>query len=287
MKEEAIMRSYAIIVAADLPTSEEVLALVKRVGGIVDGVKIGEATLLEYGTAILAKIRDIIDDKPLLVDLKIADIGFLNGQTWQGTNAKIIGAIQGSGATHVTVHGFPGAMSVAEAVAAAKEAGIGALLLPLMSHAGAGLFFSRPLDRSELMYSAIKAGLDIQLPEQPECKDVTEAILLLGEALEVGGYIGPATRPLDLERYRGITSRPIWCPGFGRQDRQGRDLEEQLRQWSQIVGPSSAAIVGSAIFAAPDPKAAAVEIVQMRDRVVTSSQTRFRGPESGLAPSQE
>lgn len=271
MKNEAIMKSYAIILAADLPTSEGVLDLVKRVGGIVDGIKIGEATLLESGSAILGKIRDIIRDKPLLVDLKIADIGFLSGHSWQGTNAKIIGSMKGSGATHVTVHGFPGPVSVAEAAATAREAGIRVLLLPLMSHAGAGLFFSRSVDREELMYAAIKAGLDVQLPEQSECRDVTEAILLLGEALGVDGYVGPATRPLDLERYRSMTSKPIWCPGFGRQDRQGRDLEEQFRQWSKIVGASSAAIVGSAIFGASDPVAAAAEIVEMRDKVMMSS----------------
>jgi orotidine 5'-phosphate decarboxylase subfamily 1 len=265
------MRDYAIVLAADLPTPDEVLALVKRVGGIVDGIKIGEATLLESGKEVLSRIRDVIHEKPLLVDLKIADIGFLNGKTWQGTNAKIISSLRGSGATHVTAHGFPGPTSVAEAAETARDAGIGVLLLPLMSHAGAGLFFSRPLDRSDLMYTSIKAGIDIQLSEHSDCKDVTEAILLLGEALGVDGYIGPATRPLDLERYRSITQRPIWCPGFGRQDRQGRDLEEQLRQWSRIVGKASAAIVGSAIFNASDPVAAAREIVELRDKVVSEA----------------
>ncbi|HMK34995.1 MAG TPA: orotidine 5'-phosphate decarboxylase / HUMPS family protein [Desulfomonilaceae bacterium] len=261
------MKDYAIILAADLPTSNEVLEMVKRVGNMVDGIKIGEATLLESGKDILSRIRDIIREKPLLVDLKIADIGFLNGDKWQGTNAKIIGSIEGSGATHVTVHGFPGPLSVAEATAVARQAGIGVLLLPLMSHAGAGLFFSRPMTRSELHYISIKAGIDLKLPEIADCTDATEAILLLGEALGVEGYIGPATRPLDLERYRRITHRPVWCPGFGRQDRQGRDLEEQLRQWSRIVGKASAAIIGSAIFAAADPAAAAAEIVELRDRV--------------------
>lgn len=277
MKNEACMKDYAIIVAADLPTSDEVLELVRRVGRTVDGVKVGEATLLESGKEILSRIRDIIPEKPLLVDLKIADIGFLNRTTWQGTNAKIINAIKDSGATHVTVHGFPGPTSVAEAASAAKEAGVGVLLLPLMSHAGAALFFSRPVDRSEISYAAVKSGIDIQLPNDSICKDVTEAILLLGEALGVDGYIGPATRPLDLERYRTITQRPIWCPGFGRQDRQGRGLEEQLRQWSKIVGKASAAIVGSAIFGAPDPAAAAAEIVELRDKVVSEERGGGRG----------
>jgi orotidine-5'-phosphate decarboxylase len=137
-----------------------------------------------------------------------------------------------------------------------------------MSHAGARLFFSRPLNRSDVVYAVLKAEMNMQLPEDCSCTDVTEGILLLGEALGVDGYIGPATRPVDLQRYRALTQKPIWCPGFGRQDRMGRTLEEQFREWGQIVGPASAAIVGSAIFAAPDRFAAAQNVVELRDKAV-------------------
>lgn len=262
------MRKHAIVLAADLPTPAEVLTLVEQVGEIVDGIKIGEVTLLQAGVDILKRIRDLIDDRPLLVDLKIADIGFKGADSWQGTNAKIIEGIRDTGATHVTVHGFPGPTSVAEAAHTAREAGIGVLLLPLMSHAGAALFFSRPVERSGVVYSTIKSGMDVAFPAELQCSDVTEGILMLGEALNVEGYIGPATRPLDLQRYRAITQKPIWCPGFGRQDRQGRSLEEQFKEWADIVGPSSAAIVGSAIFGASDRVAAARQIVEIRDRAI-------------------
>ncbi|MBI5251417.1 MAG: orotidine 5'-phosphate decarboxylase [Desulfomonile tiedjei] len=262
------MRKHSIILAADLPTPAETLAVIGEVGTIVDGIKIGEATLLQAGVDILRRIKDLIEDRPLLVDLKIADIGFKGRYSWQGTNAKIIESIRDTGATHVTVHGFPGPTSVAEAADRAKEAGIGVLLLPLMSHAGAALFFTRPLERSEVVYSTIKAGIDVNFPQELNCSDVTEGILMLGEALNVEGYIGPATRPVDLQRYRSLTLKPIWCPGFGRQDRQGRNLEEQFKQWAEIVGPSSAAIVGSAIFGAKDREAAAKEIVEIRDKVM-------------------
>jgi orotidine-5'-phosphate decarboxylase len=262
------MRDYAVILSADLPTAKEVVSMVKEVGKIVDGVKVAEATLLESGKEVLARIRDHMEDRPLLVDLKIADIGFLANGRWQGTNSKIIRCIENSGATHVTVHGFPGPMSVAEAVDAARAGGLGVLLLPLMSHAGARLFFSRPLNRSDLVYATLKAEMDLQFPEEGSCTDVTEGILLLGEALGVDGYIGPATRPVDLQRYRALTKRPIWCPGFGRQDRMGRSLEEQFREWAQIVGPSSAAIVGSTIFAASDRIAAAKNVAELRDKAI-------------------
>jgi orotidine-5'-phosphate decarboxylase len=260
------MRDYSIVLAADLPSPEEVLSVIKKVGIIVDGVKLAVATLLEAGTDIIKRTRDLTEDRPILADLKIADIGFQSASGWDGTNAKIIGSLEGTGVTHVTVHGFPGPLSVAEAAGRARDAGIGVLLLPLMSHAGAGLFFSCPTDRFQVEEQSSAAGLDVTFPEGLGCEDVTEAILLLGEALEVAGYIGPATRPGDLERYRALTERPIWCPGFGRQDRLGRNLEEQFRDWAGIVGPASAAIVGSAIFKAADPATAASEIAEFRDR---------------------
>jgi orotidine-5'-phosphate decarboxylase len=268
------VRDYAIVLAADLPTPEDVLSLVKRVGAIIDGVKVGEATVLQSGVTVLHRVQELIHGKPLLVDLKIADIGFRSDTGWHGTNGKIIESLKDSGATHVTVHGFPGPLSVAEAVAKASESFIGVLLLPIMSHAGAKLFFSRPLGRGDVIESALKGGLDIRFPDAPSCTDVTDGILLLGEALGVDGYIGPATRPEELQRYRTITDRPIWCPGFGRQDRLGRTLGDQFRDWVKIVGPRSAAIVGSTIFGAADPVAAAREVVSLRDAATEGQDSR-------------
>ncbi len=263
------MRAYAVILAADVPSAGEVLPMVRQVGGILDGIKVAAATLLEAGVDILRHVRDIVEDKPILVDLKIADIGFRGKKSWEGTNAKIIKAIGNTGATHVTVHGFPGPASVAEAIESARAAKMAVLLLPLMSHAGASLFFSRPVDREDVIQSSTETGLSLPFPDAISCSDVTEAILLLGEALEADGYIGPATRPDDLRRYRSITQRPIWCPGFGRQDRLGRDLKDQFRDWADIVGPRSAAIVGSTIFGASDPVAAASQVIEIRDSIVS------------------
>lgn len=262
------MRDFAVVLAADLPHPRDVITVVKQVGGILDGIKVAAATILEAGTDVLRQVRDSIEDKPLLVDLKIADIGFRGKHFWDGTNSKIIKAIEKTGATHVTVHGFPGPASIAEATQSAQDCGIGVLLLPLMSHAGAGLFFSRPIGLDDVVRSSVEAGLNFHLSDHARCNDITEAILLLGEALNVDGYIGPATRPEDLRRYRSITQRRIWCPGFGRQDRLGRSLEDQFKDWCDIVGKKSAAIVGSTIFGAPDPVAAAKNIIEIRDSVV-------------------
>jgi orotidine-5'-phosphate decarboxylase len=50
--------------------------------------------------------------------------------------------------------------------------------------------------------------------------------------------------------------------------RPTRTLEKQIEDWARVVGPSSAMIVGSEIYKAPDPGKAAREIMELRDRVV-------------------
>ena len=261
------MKKFAVIASLDLETSDSVINVCSKIAPIIDGIKIGVPTLLESGKEILPRVCEILGDKPLLVDLKIADIGFKSSSSWNGTNAKILAGLNQSGATHVTVHGFPGPSSVAEAVHVGNDYGIKVLLLPMMSHVGADTFFSRPLEISRFRADCASCGIELGSDDVGEFRDITEGILRLGEAIGVAGYIGPATRPEDLKRYRSITEKPIWCPGFGRQDRLGRSLARQLEDWAAVVGPNSAAIVGSSIYAARDPEAAAQQIIELRDSI--------------------
>lgn len=265
------MKDYSIILAADLPSTEQVLSLVKEVAPFVDGLKIGVPTLLQSGVDILCRFSDMIGEKPMLIDLKVADIGLFSRGRWKGTNSKIISKLAGTGTTHVTVHGFPGPSSIAEAVNTAHEAGIQVLLLPTMSHPGAELFFSHSF--SNVILEKVSGSEIFRDKTNLSCAgDITEAILMLGEALNVDGYIGPATKPDDLQKYREISSRQIWCPGFGRQDRLGRGIDQQLAAWAKIVGPNSAAIVGSLVFEADSPKEAADELRKTRDSILARLQ---------------
>ncbi len=262
------MRDYSIILSADLASSDQILSLVSDVGSDIDGLKIGVPTLLESGVNILPKLSDLMGNKPLLIDLKVADIGFNSRGLWTGTNSKIISKLKGTGATHVTVHGFPGAASIAETLDTAHEMGMEVLLLPTMSHPGAELFFSMQFSHS-ILGKVTSPDIFSGKTDLTRAEDVTQAILMLGEALGADGYIGPATKPADLEKYRKITSRRIWCPGFGRQDRLGRDISQQLEAWARIVGPQSAAIIGSLIFEAENPGNAVRELVLTRNEIAS------------------
>ena len=86
------MKDYSIVLAADLPSIQDVVDIAKSVGQVVDGIKLAAATLIESGMSAISQVRDVVGDIPILIDLKIADIGFLSGSTWDGTNAKIIRA---------------------------------------------------------------------------------------------------------------------------------------------------------------------------------------------------
>jgi hypothetical protein len=112
--------------------------------------------------------------------------------------------------------------------------------------------------------------MNIDFPENLPAADITEGILALGEAREVGGYVSPATtHPPPLNATAACLSASLSCQGFGPQDRLGRGPEEQFRNWANIVGTASTAIVGSVIFGAADRAAAAREVPDIRDRVVS------------------
>jgi orotidine-5'-phosphate decarboxylase len=259
------MKDYSLVLAADLPHRESLLHSVREAGAILDGIKLGAATLIREGSSIIERVLDITGPKILLVDMKVADIGFRSSDGWDGSNWKIIKALENTGATHITVHGFPGPASIAESIAAANDSGLEALLLPLMSHRTGGLFFGAKVQSDDLI-SELR-GIDMDIYEADNAQtDVTGALIRLGDRLGVHGFIGPATRPDDLKRYRALSPLPVWCPGFGRQDRLGRTMEDQFRQWAEILGPRSAAIVGSSIIKSADQAAAAKEVVEIRDR---------------------
>ncbi len=264
------MNPYALILAADLPDPKEVSLLVKQVADAIDGVKIGLTTVLQAGLGFISEISETIPGKPIFLDLKIADIGHRSDAGWEGTNAKIVRSLQNTGVTIFTVHGFPGPVSLAEAVAIAHEVGISVLTLPIMSHAGADLFFSQNVSCRDLAKKAVDSGMEVPPELWEDVLLVRDALLVLGEVIGVDGYIGPATNPEALAAIRSKTKKPIWCPGFGRQDRLGRDLTAQFQEWARIVGSESAAIVGSLIFASQDPLVQAVRIKETIDKVVRS-----------------
>ena len=213
MKDE---KSINIIFANDITDRRENLKFNAKIANHIDGIKISLPIILTEGIKFFEEIKKIIPDKKLIFDLKLSDIGFKNKGIWEGTNSKIIKVISNIGITHITAHAFPGKESLEEIIEVSHENKIKVFTLPMMTPPSAHLFFKNKLD----------------------------IILLLGECINIDGYIGPANKLDILKKYRSYTKKPIWCPGFGR---QGGNITE-IDKWIKIVGKNSGMILGSIIY---------------------------------------
>ena len=271
------MKPYALILANDHIDPTPMLGAIEETRDYIDAVKVGITSTMAPGIRIIEKARRLLgDDKELIVDFKVADIGFKNKDgIWQGTNEKIVRTLCEAGADLITAHTIVGSSSIEECIQTAHHYDSEILTLPFMTHRGAELFFGMPLGKKqrEHIWNVLKKVYDRNIAnaffECPEQETIIDVILSLGELFGVDGYIGPGNNPEVLKRYREFTDRLVCCPGFGRQDKLGRSLEEQIEAWAQIMGPNSGMIVGSLIYKAKDPGRAAREVMETRDRVVS------------------
>ncbi|MDH5045329.1 orotidine 5'-phosphate decarboxylase / HUMPS family protein [Enterococcus faecalis] len=62
-----------IQLALDLLDEQEALAIVEEIGSFVDIIEVGTSLLKRSGSAIVPKIRAILPDKPIFLDMKIID----------------------------------------------------------------------------------------------------------------------------------------------------------------------------------------------------------------------
>ena len=271
------LREYCLVLAIDSRDRDEVLGLVKRVGPLVDGIKLGVPTLLSNSSSLVAGVKEAFAG-PVIADLKVADIGFKTEEGaggWSGTNREIVETAVSEGIDYVICHAVVGPSSLEECVATAHSQGGGVLALPYMTHVGAGLLFDHPIDMSHTTRWLSDLGLSrlgdriVELAQAKEVQQdwrsrnvtISDLALLLGEELGVDGYIGPANKVDVLKDYRKLTSRTVVATGVGR---QGGNLSDVY----STLGRSSGAIVGHAIYGSPDPVSACKEFLTQRERVV-------------------
>ena len=264
--KSGIKMRFGLVLANDITEPHKAIEVAENVAPFVDGIKVGITTVLEEGLSTLKKIKNITG-KIVMADFKVADIGFWNSKkmAWNGTNAKIIEKTIEAGADYVICHSIVGISSIQECVEVAHSMGGKVLTLPYMTHKGAELFFFFFLLPEHAFKVISDYGIEVKESELRKCKSISDAIILLGEKIGVDGYIGPANKFDILKRYRELTEKPIFGSGIGRQAIGGITPKEQLRKFYEICGEKSAAIVGSAIYAAEDPRKAAEEFRKWRD----------------------
>ncbi len=257
---------YGLMLAED-EEYEQILTTVRKVNRYFDATKLSVANM-SGDLNLVSTVKDITG-KPVIADLKVADIGFWNDErlSWEGTNAKIIRKFIKAGADYVTCHVFPGTSSLQECVEVAQITGGEVLAISYMSGVGAELFFAQPIDKQYTQ--RILRLLDIEL-DLSRLATVSDLAMEVGKYYDVYGFIGPANKPSILKRYRELTIDPIYGVGIGRQAASDISPRQQLEQFYRICGAKSAAIVGSAVYNSRDPVKAAEEFRTWRDEIVRS-----------------
>lgn len=259
---------YGLILANDITDdAEKALQLSMDVARYMDAIKIGVSTAaLERDFGLLGRIRDSTGRR-VIADFKVADVGVRNKKTgeWEGTNEKIVRKAIRAGADYVICHTIPGTSSIQECIEVGHAMGARILTLPYMTHAGAELFFGQPISREYSDGVLKKLGIQADIEN---CRTISDLILVLGEALNVDGYIGPSNNPAVLRRYREFSQKPIYGPGIGRQAIGDITPKQQLQTFYEICGSNSAPIIGSAIYGAERPAEAAAEFYRWRHDLV-------------------
>jgi len=260
---------YGLILANDLTKPEEAKKVSELVVPYVDGIKIGISTILDVGVSMIRETKNSTG-KIVIADFKVADIGFWNKErsSWEGTNAKIVEKVIDAGADYVICHSIVGISSIQESVEVAHSKGGKVLTLPHMTHKGAELFFGHPIDIGHVVKVFESMGIRLTENKLKMCKTISDVILVLGDCIGVDGFIGPANNLEVLKKYRKFTNKEIFGPGIGRQVIGNLTPKDQLRGFYQICGEMSAVMIGSAIYAAPDPVRAAKQFVDWREGII-------------------
>ena len=260
---------YGLILANDLIKPEEALKVSKAVAPYVDGIKIGITTILDKGISLIRETKSLTG-KLIVADFKVADIGFWNKEknAWEGTNAKIVEKVIEAGAEYVISHSIIGISSIQECIEVAHSRGGKVLTLPYMTHRGAQLFFGHPLNLEYISNVLKEYGISPPESKLKICRTISDAILVLGDYLGLDGFIGPANNTNILREYRKLTDKGIFGPGIGRQATSNLTPKDQLECFYKICGEKSAAIIGSAIYAAPNPAGAAREFRKWKEEAV-------------------
>lgn len=207
-----------LVVALDPPFgpngeySEEFLA--RETSKYASAFKIGLPLVIKAGLATIQRVKET-SGKPVIVDLKLADIGDIMVQ--------VLLQLADHGADAVIAHGFVGVGDgVEKLVNAASELGVKVILVVAMSHRGSERYMDKHFE--ELLVDALELG--------------------------VHGVVVPATRLHLVKRARKVVGgkAKIYSPGVGAQGAKpgsaicsGADYEIVGRYITRSPNPGKAA----------------------------------------------
>lgn len=226
-----------LIVALDVPDAKRALALAARLAPVVGAVKVGLELFTAAGPDVVHRLRAA--GVAVFLDLKLHDIPH--------TVARAVAAAVRLDVQMLTVHTGGGrAMLAAAEEAARAEAGRRGQAPPLVL----GVTVLTSLDDTALAEVGIASGAAPQVER-------------LARLAVRAGLRGLVCSPLELSLLRAVLPREIQLvtPGIRPPGTDAGDQKRTLGPREALAAGADWLVVGRPILAAPDPRAAAEQIL--------------------------
>lgn len=230
-----------LIVALDCPTLDEALALQAKLDGVVSRFKIGLELFCAAGPRAVEAIR--ARGGRVFLDLKIHDI--------PETARRAARAAALTGAELITVHVAGGPAMLEAAVEGARHGG-GAKVL--------GVTVLTSLDALELAHV------------ETAHESVHELVVKRAQVARAAGCAGVVASPRELADVRAALGSELLVvtPGVRARNAVEDDQKRVATAAEAIAGGASAVVVGRPIRDAPDPRAAALALLEELDAAASS-----------------
>jgi orotidine-5'-phosphate decarboxylase len=227
-----------IIVALDVPTSEEALKLAGQLAPVAGGFKIGSELFTSAGPEIVKRIRGL--GSPIFLDLKFHDI--------PNTVAKAVSAAVRLDVQMLSVHTSGGREMIKAAEQAAQESAW-------------RLGHTPPLILGVTVLTSLDSNALSELGFDP---NVARQVRRLANMANKAGLRGLVCSPLELVELRQMVpaSMQLVTPGIRVQSATGDDQRRTLTPKEALQAGASWLVIGRPIYAAENPKAAAESILQ-------------------------
>ena len=216
-----------LIVALDVSSVEEAQALVTRLGDAASFYKIGYQLAYAGGLGYVAAL--VGAGKRVFLDLKLHDIGH--------TVAQGVKSVAKSGASFLTVHGYPQTM---KAAADAREGDLRILAVTVLTSYD-------DTDLAAAGYDFAVADLVAERAAQARDIGVDGVVCSAEEAVKIRDIVG--------------TRLALVTPGIRPAGAEAGDQKRIMTPAAAIAAGADYLVVGRPIVAATDPKAAAQAIV--------------------------
>ncbi len=220
-----------LIVALDVPNGMEALALVERLGNLVQWFKVGLELYLGAGNSIVEQIR--ARGYSVFLDLKLHDI--------PNTVAGAVRSLSASGAGMLTVHaaGGPAMLAAAQDAAAAVASAPKLLAVTVLTS----------MDAAQLEATGV-------------CSSASDQVLRLASLAYESGIRGFVASSQEIKRVRSaFGDATLVIPGIRPAGAKASDQKRVATPGSAIADGADFLVVGRPITQAPDPAAAAQAIL--------------------------